>query len=145
MAEPILLATRSRGESSKLVLQRHRPPTANTLSSVWLSAKPPFDALVRGRRASWPFFQARPGYSVSAALLAEPWNLWTDQHAVDIFRFYWGHFAERYRGIPGRRLSFNLINEPSHCSAAQYEKVIRAGVDAGPRRAHRARAPGSWR
>lgn len=75
-------------------------------------------------------FHRAPGYSVSGALVAEPWNLWTDQHAVDIFRFYWGHFAERYRGIPSRRLSFNLINEPSHCTAAQYEKVIRAGVDA---------------
>jgi len=75
-------------------------------------------------------FHRAPGYSVSGALLAEPWNLWTDQRAVDIFRFYWGHFAERYRGIPSRRLSFNLINEPSHCTAAQYEKVIRAGVDA---------------
>jgi len=75
-------------------------------------------------------FHRAPGYSVSQALLAEPWNLWTDQHAVDIFRFYWGHFAERYRGIPSRRLSFNPINEPSHCSAGQYEKVIRAGVDA---------------
>jgi len=75
-------------------------------------------------------FHRAPGYSVSSALLAEPWSLWTDERAVDIFRFYWGHFAERYRGIPSRRLSFNLINEPSHCSAAQYEKVIRAGVDA---------------
>jgi len=75
-------------------------------------------------------FHRAPGYSVSEALLAEPWSLWNDEHAVDIFRFYWRHFAERYRGIPSRRLSFNLINEPSHCSAAQYEKVIRAGVDA---------------
>ena len=75
-------------------------------------------------------FHRAPGYSVNGALLAEPWNLWTDQLPLEIFCFYWAHFAERYRAIPSRSLSFNLINEPSRCTAAQYEKVIRAGVDA---------------
>ena len=75
-------------------------------------------------------FHRAPGYSISGGLLAEPWNLWTDQRALDVFCFYWSRFAERYHGIPGRRLSFNLINEPSHCTAGQYLQVIRAGVDA---------------
>jgi hypothetical protein len=42
-----------------------------------------------------PQFSSRIGYSVSGALMAEPWNLWTDRQAVDIFCLTGGYFAER--------------------------------------------------
>lgn len=61
-------------------------------------------------------FHRAPGYTVSQEG-PEPRNLWTDEEAEAQFIFHWELFARRYRGIPGTRLSFNLINEPKDVSA----------------------------
>ncbi len=43
---------------------------------------------------------------------------------------HWQMFARRYRGIPSRHLSFDLINEPPVMPVAGYEEVVRALVAA---------------
>jgi endoglucanase len=39
--------------------------------------------------------------------------------------YYWGHFAERYKGIPSKEVSFNLLNEPGNVPEPAYVKVVR--------------------
>jgi endoglucanase len=75
-----------------------------------------------------------PGYSVNRER-QEPFNLWTDDAALEAFCFHWEAFARRYAGIPSGRLSFNLVNEP--CDIAQggltrerHEAVMRTAVAA---------------
>ncbi len=75
-------------------------------------------------------FHRAPGFCINAGLSPEPWNLWTDDRALDIFAFHWAHFANRYKGIPSANLSFNLLNEPNGCTISQYAKVVRRGVEA---------------
>ena len=82
------------------------------------------------RRACLPEFPPGTGFLYQPALSPEPWNLWTDAQALDIFTFQWRSFAERYKGIPSGQLSFNLINEPNQCTASQYAAVVRQGVGA---------------
>jgi len=53
-----------------------------------------------------------PGYCINAGF-HEPYNLWTDQAAQDAFCFHWNMWAKRYKGISGKRISFDLVNEPS--------------------------------
>jgi len=79
-------------------------------------------------------FHRAPGYSVNRER-QEPFNLWKDETALDAFCFHWKLFAERYRGIPSERLSFNLVNEPPAPSPdgmtrADHERVVRAAVAA---------------
>jgi endoglucanase len=62
--------------------------------------------------------------------MPEPWSLWRDPLALKVFVFHWTSFAQRYRGIPSERLSFNLINEPNGCSPAQYAAVVQQGIRA---------------
>jgi endoglucanase len=52
-----------------------------------------------------------PGYCINRNDL-ERHNLWLDETAQDAFVFLWRRFAERYRGVPGTSLSFDLVNEP---------------------------------
>jgi endoglucanase len=42
----------------------------------------------------------------------EKTSVYTDPHTLDAFVHQWVYFAERYKGIPNERLSFNLVNEP---------------------------------
>ncbi len=75
-----------------------------------------------------------PGYSVNRER-QEPFNLWTDQSALDAFCLHWEAFARRYRGIPSARLSFNLVNEPwsigqGGLTRASHARVMRATVAA---------------
>ena len=79
-----------------------------------------------------------PGYCVNNSR-REPFSLWHDQEAVDLFCHYWQTFAKRYRGIGADRLSFNLVNEPkeprevnprSDFSESDYERVVRGAVAA---------------
>jgi endoglucanase len=56
-------------------------------------------------------FHRAPGYSVDRSL-KEPFNLWLDEEAQQAFDFHWSHFAQRYKGIPNKNVSFNLVNEP---------------------------------
>ena len=52
-----------------------------------------------------------PGYCVNTER-REPFNLWRDPLALDAFCLHWETLARRYRGVPGERLSFDLLNEP---------------------------------
>lgn len=73
-----------------------------------------------------------PGYCVNPPL--ELLNLWSPgpdgEEARRQFAAQWGMFAERYRGIPNRELSFDLVNEPSQTNAAGYLPAVRAAVEA---------------
>ena len=69
-----------------------------------------------------------PGYCVNAP--AEPRDLWADPTALEDFAFTWAAFAKRYRGIPSRVLSFDLLNEPPDISAPLYAAVVRRVVEA---------------
>lgn len=67
-------------------------------------------------------FHRAPGYCVN--LPREPLNLWTDPWAQDLCAHHWAMFAERYRGIPNERLSFNLLNEPKEVEDSAYIAVV---------------------
>ena len=53
-----------------------------------------------------------PGYCVNAGF-NEPYNLWTDQKALDAFCFHWNMWAKRYKQVSNKKISFDLLNEPS--------------------------------
>jgi len=53
-----------------------------------------------------------PGYCVNAGF-NEPYNLWKDQAALDAFCFHWNMWAKRYKNVSSKRISFDLLNEPS--------------------------------
>jgi endoglucanase len=53
-----------------------------------------------------------PGYCVNAGF-HEPYNLWTDQQALDAFCFHWNMWAKRYKNLSSQKISFDLLNEPS--------------------------------
>lgn len=75
-----------------------------------------------------------PGYSVNPDR-DEPFSLWKDEEAREAFCFRWQVFAERYRGVPSERLSFNLVNEPPCASREvmtreEHTRVIRKATEA---------------
>ncbi len=53
-----------------------------------------------------------PGYCVNAGFY-EPYNLWTDQAALEAFCFHWNMWAKRYKNVSSKKISFDLVNEPS--------------------------------
>jgi endoglucanase len=73
-------------------------------------------------------FHRAPGYCVNPP--AEPKDLWRDEEALETCAFHWGRFAERYKGIPNNRLSFDLLNEPARVSEPVYVRVVRRLVQA---------------
>ncbi|HKW66653.1 MAG TPA: cellulase family glycosylhydrolase, partial [Terriglobales bacterium] len=42
----------------------------------------------------------------------EKTDVFTDSHTFDAFIHQWTYFADRYKGISSKHLSFNLVNEP---------------------------------
>ncbi|MDX9725549.1 MAG: cellulase family glycosylhydrolase [Bacteroidales bacterium] len=54
-----------------------------------------------------------PGYCINAGF-HEPFNLWKDREAQEAFYSHWTMWAERYKGIPAGKLSFDLLNEPAY-------------------------------
>jgi endoglucanase len=61
-------------------------------------------------------FHRIPGYCINEREL-EPADLFTGtvpqrEKALNAAKFHWQTFARRYKGIPNRQLSFDLINEP---------------------------------
>lgn len=83
-----------------------------------------------------------PGYCVNAGF-HEPYNLWTDQPALDAFCFHWSVWARRYKNVAPKKISFDLVNEPSmredmndqHSARSTipgdvYRKVARAAAEA---------------
>lgn len=73
-----------------------------------------------------------PGYCVNPP--KEPLDLWADDaggvEARAQFAAQWGMLAARYKGIPARNLSFDLLNEPGMVSAATYRRAVEAAVEA---------------
>jgi aryl-phospho-beta-D-glucosidase BglC (GH1 family) len=83
-----------------------------------------------------------PGYCVNAGF-HEPYNLWTDQAALDAFCFHWNMWAKRYKNVSSKKISFDLVNEPgmredmndqhskrSSVPGATYRKVAKAAAEA---------------
>ncbi|HHU81851.1 MAG TPA: cellulase family glycosylhydrolase [Firmicutes bacterium] len=73
-------------------------------------------------------FHRAPGYCVNAP--REALNLWTDAKAQEAFIEHWEVFTRRYQGIPGKNLSFNLLNEPSGVEAGVYAKLMKRTTEA---------------
>ena len=53
-----------------------------------------------------------PGYCVNAGF-HEPYNLWTDEEAQKAFYFHWAMWAKRFKNVSSKKISFDLLNEPS--------------------------------
>ena len=53
-----------------------------------------------------------PGYCVNAGF-HEPYNLWRDEEALNAFCFHWNMWAKRYKNVSEKKISFDLVNEPS--------------------------------
>lgn len=53
-----------------------------------------------------------PGYCVNAGF-NEPYNLWTNEEAQKAFYFHWSMWAQRYKNVSSKKISFDLLNEPS--------------------------------
>ncbi len=82
-----------------------------------------------------------PGYCINAGF-HEPYNLWSDQDALDAFCHHWGMWSKRYSGISKDLISFDLLNEPSlredmndqhgkreAVPGATYHRVAKAAVE----------------
>lgn len=83
-------------------------------------------------------FHRIPGYCINGREL-EPADLFTgtpaeQDKALAAGVFHWKAFARRYKGIPNRRLSFDLINEPpkmkpeQHYLEDRYVEIVKALV-----------------
>ena len=74
-------------------------------------------------------FHRAPGYTINDWLFKEEHreakSLWDNQEALDACAFHWRLFAERYKGIPNSRISFNLLNEPDGTTQEKHDRVIR--------------------
>lgn len=53
-----------------------------------------------------------PGYCINAGF-HEPFNLWKDEAAQTAFYFHWNMWAKRYKNVSNKKISFDLVNEPS--------------------------------
>jgi endoglucanase len=73
-------------------------------------------------------FHRAPGYTVANPPEAK--SLWTDAETQRICAMHWATFAKRYKGIPNRNLSFNLLNEPADVNPDTYTKVVEILVKA---------------
>lgn len=66
----------------------------------------------------------------------EKTSVYTDAHTLDAFVHQWAYFAERYKGIPSKSLSFNLVNEPlernvDHDTGLKnYARIARTSIEA---------------
>ena len=69
-----------------------------------------------------------PGYT--SGVPAEPTSIFDDDEALKAACLHWATLAGRYRGIPGKELSFNLFNEPDYMREAKYARVVRELVAA---------------
>jgi len=77
-------------------------------------------------------FHRAPGYTVARP--PEEKSLWSDAEALRVCGLHWEHFAHRYQGIPNRRLSFNLFNEPPKLEPQTYRRVAGSVCEAIRRR-----------
>lgn len=74
-------------------------------------------------------FHRSPGYTINDVIFKpryrEKSSVWEDPGALEACVFHWRHFAERYKGIPNSRISFNLFNEPTGTTMEKHDRVIR--------------------
>lgn len=73
-------------------------------------------------------FHRAPGYTVANP--PEPTDLWTNPETQRICAMHWAFFANRYKDIPNKYLSFNLLNEPHGIDKDNFVKVITLLVEA---------------
>jgi endoglucanase len=71
-----------------------------------------------------------PGYYVFKQAKGFNDELWTQKDAQDAFVAHWVMFAKRYRRVPSKQLSFNLLNEPKRITEEQYVTLFRRTIDA---------------
>lgn len=69
-----------------------------------------------------------PGYCVNK-VSGFPDILWTDTAAQRAFIAHWVIFAKRYKDIPSKSLSFNLVNEPTEVSNVVYSALMKKVID----------------
>lgn len=69
-------------------------------------------------------FHRVPGYCINNAGPL-PTNLFEDEEPLKACAYHWKVFAERYKGIPNRQVSFNLINEAPYVETEKYDRVAR--------------------
>lgn len=74
-----------------------------------------------------------PGYCINDTDL-EPFSLWRDKDAEDVFVFHWETLARRYRTASPEDISFNLANEaptprPGIVSREDYRRVMTHATD----------------
>jgi len=53
-----------------------------------------------------------PGYCINAGF-HEPYNLWKDEEAQKAFYFHWAFWGKKYKNVSSKKISFDLVNEPS--------------------------------
>lgn len=72
-----------------------------------------------------------PGYCVNPGTLPanQDLDLWTDREAQEAFINHWEYFAERYKNVSYKDLSFNLLNEPKNMDENTYLTVIQKAID----------------
>jgi endoglucanase len=69
-----------------------------------------------------------PGYCVNPP--AEPLDLFADEPALDACAQHWALFAKRFKGVPNRQLSFDLLNEPKDLPEEKYTRIVRRLIEA---------------
>ncbi len=74
-------------------------------------------------------FHRAPGYTINDMHFdqqhREQQSVWDDAEALEACAYHWKLFAERYKGLPNRLVSFNLFNEPSGVAREKHDRVIR--------------------
>lgn len=54
-----------------------------------------------------------PGFCISTGY-HEPYNLWTEKKAQDAFVHHWSFWAQRFKNVSYKKISFDLLNEPCY-------------------------------
>ena len=77
-------------------------------------------------------FHRVPGYCVNADEEEDPFQLCQSPEGIRYFCMLWQNLAERYRGIPSTKVTFDLVNEPSPTrhTREQYDALMRQAVSA---------------
>ena len=74
-------------------------------------------------------FHRAPGFSVNQ-IVKEPASLWDSEDAQAAFALHWRTFANRYKGVPNTRVSFNLVNEPDTVPEEKYVRAATRAIEA---------------
>ena len=107
---------------------------------IWSSAKEPFaiseeklapldDAVSYAQKYNLHLeicLHRIPGYCVNEdEPEAEPFDLWTNDQALEAAAYQWGEISKRYRQISAEALDFDLTNEPGDIPLYAYLRVAR--------------------